>query len=113
VDPKIVPRSDAGYVPEREGHGMTTLDHAGTAGPDTLAASGRLPAGPPPRMPFLLAGMAIGQFDLGRPARRLLASGPVGALIGYRGSWLAVDVLGLCLLSARRVLWPARAGGSR
>jgi hypothetical protein len=92
---------------------MTTLDHTGTAGPDTLAASGRLPVGPPPWMPFLLAGMAIGQLDLSQPARRLLAGGPAGALIGYRGSWLAVDVLALCLLSARRVPWPARTGGSR
>jgi hypothetical protein len=77
---------------------MTTLDQAGTAGPDTLAGSGRLPAGPPTWMPFLLASMAIGRL---------------GAVPGYGGSWLAVDVFGLCLLSARRVPWPAQAGGSR
>jgi hypothetical protein len=81
---------------------MTTLDHAGTAGPDTLAGSCRLPAGLPTWMPFLLASMAI---------RRL--GSLVGAVLGYRGSWLAVDVFGLCLLSARRVPWPAQAGGSR
>jgi hypothetical protein len=92
---------------------MTTLDHAGIAGPDTRAASSRLPAGPPTWMPFLLTGMAIGRLDAVRSAGRLLAPGPVGAVLGYRGSWLAVEVLGLCLLSARRVPWPARAGGSR
>ena len=92
---------------------MTTLDHAGTAGPDTLAASGRFPAGPPAWMPFLLAGIAIGRLDPVRSAGRPLTGGPVGVSIGYRGSWLAVDVLGLCLLSARRVLWLARAGSSR
>lgn len=87
---------------------MTTLNHAGTAGPDTLAASGRFPAGPP--APFAPSEQGL---DPVRAAGRLLAGGPVGALIGYRGSWLAVDVLGLCLLSARRVPWLARAGGSR
>ena len=107
---------------------MTTLDNAGTAGPDTLAASGRFPAGPPAPcarllltgaypvltwMPFLLAGMAIGRLGPVRSSGPLIAGGPVGALVGYRGSWLAVDVLGLCLLSARRVPWLARAGGSR
>lgn len=92
---------------------MTTLDHTGIAGPDTLAASGRLSAGPPTWMPFLLARTAIGRLDPVRSARRLLAGGPVGALIGYRESWSAVDVLGLCLLSARREPWPARAEGSR
>jgi hypothetical protein len=89
---------------------MTTLDHTGTAGPDTLL-TGAYPL--LTWMPFLLAGMAIGRLDPVRSARQLLAGGPVGALIGYRGSWLAVEVLGLCLLSARREPWLARAGGSR
>jgi hypothetical protein len=65
---------------------MTTLDHAGTAGPDTLAAAGRFPAGPP--APFAPPEHPI------RSAGRLIAGGLVGAVLGYGGSWLAVDVLG-------------------
>jgi uncharacterized membrane protein YeiB len=45
-------------------------------------------------MPFLLAGMAIGRLDPVRSAGRLIVGGLVGAVLGYGGSWLAVDVLG-------------------
>jgi hypothetical protein len=75
---------------------MTTLDHAGTAGPDTLAASGRFPAGPPAPFapPEQAPARARGRLDLVRSAGRLIVGGLVGAVLGYGGSWLAVDVLG-------------------
>ncbi|WP_433273774.1 DUF418 domain-containing protein [Pseudonocardia xinjiangensis] len=47
-------------------------------------------------MPFVLAGLAIGRLDLRSAAvrARLAIAGVAAAVIGYGGSWLAVDVLG-------------------
>jgi hypothetical protein len=47
-------------------------------------------------MPFLLAGLAIGRLDLQAAAVqvRLAVAGVVAAVLGYGGSWLALDVLG-------------------
>jgi hypothetical protein len=73
-------------------------------------------------MPFLLAGMAIGRLDLVRSAGRLIVGGVLDAALGYRGSWLAMDVLaatGWRSLVGRGPLQTmlhtasARAGGAR
>jgi hypothetical protein len=65
---------------------MMTLDHAGTAGP-----SGRFPAGPP--APFAPPEQGPARAR-GRLAGMDAAGGLVGAVLGYGGSWFAVDVLG-------------------
>jgi hypothetical protein len=47
-------------------------------------------------MPFVLAGMAVGRMDLRATAvrLRLLAGGVAAVVVGYGGSWFALDVLG-------------------
>lgn len=47
-------------------------------------------------MPFVLAGMALGRLDLAATATRirLTVAGPVLALAGYGGSWLALAIFG-------------------
>jgi uncharacterized membrane protein YeiB len=47
-------------------------------------------------MPFVLAGLAIGRLDLRSAAvrTRLALAGVASAVLGYGGSWLAVEVLG-------------------
>ncbi|MGH8919625.1 MAG: heparan-alpha-glucosaminide N-acetyltransferase domain-containing protein, partial [Actinomycetes bacterium] len=47
-------------------------------------------------MPFLLAGIAVGRLDLRSTAVRvrLLVGGVTAAVMGYGGSWLALNVLG-------------------
>ncbi|MFC0439896.1 heparan-alpha-glucosaminide N-acetyltransferase domain-containing protein [Kutzneria buriramensis] len=47
-------------------------------------------------MPFVIAGMALGRLDLGSPTvlRRLALLGPALGLLGYGGSWLALEVFG-------------------
>jgi hypothetical protein len=86
---------------------MTTLDHAGTSGPDPLAASGHFPAGPP--APFAPPEHPV------RSAGRPIADSLVGAVLGYGGSWLAVDVLGgrQALLDAVAPVAGILAGGAR
>ncbi|MFP5071974.1 heparan-alpha-glucosaminide N-acetyltransferase domain-containing protein [Pseudonocardia nantongensis] len=85
--------------------GMSVQTLGGTVSPTDLTAPGSaldalvrvLLTGAYPVltwMPFLLLGMALGRLDLPRYAGRLVAGGLGGALLGYGGSWLAVDVLG-------------------
>lgn len=45
-------------------------------------------------LPFLLAGMALGRLDLRAVRGRLVAAGAGLGLLGYGGSWLAMDVFG-------------------
>ncbi len=59
---------------------------------DTVLLSGAYPV--LTWMPFLLLGMALGRLDLRSAGVRLLTGGALGALAGYGGSWLALDVLG-------------------
>ncbi|WP_224402915.1 heparan-alpha-glucosaminide N-acetyltransferase domain-containing protein [Pseudonocardia sp. ICBG1034] len=59
---------------------------------DTVLLSGAYPV--LTWMPFLLLGMAVGRLDLRTAGTRLVAGGAAGAVLGYCGSWLALDVLG-------------------
>jgi hypothetical protein len=65
-------------------------------------------------MPFVLVGLAIGRLDLRSAAVRvqLAVAGVAAAVLGYGGSWLALDVLGgRAALTA--ALAPAAAGLGR
>ncbi|MCO7195910.1 heparan-alpha-glucosaminide N-acetyltransferase domain-containing protein [Pseudonocardia sp. McavD-2-B] len=59
---------------------------------DTVLLSGAYPV--LTWMPFLLLGMAVGRLDLRTAGTGLVAGGAAGAVLGYGGSWLALDVLG-------------------
>ncbi|WP_320774719.1 DUF418 domain-containing protein [Streptomyces sp. CRN 30] len=61
-------------------------------------------------MPFMVAGMAVGRLDLGRPGvrRRLALTGGALTVLGYGGSWLALHLAGP---GALRVIGAATDGG--
>lgn len=52
-------------------------------------------------MPFLLAGMALGRLNLADARTRLRVGlvGPVAAVVGYGGSWLLTQLLGITELT--------------